>query len=255
MKKLLFALLLIILPLTAQAEDCPYGLTNDPYPGQCGLYQDANGDYICDLSQDSGVTAQVVSTSSDLEHLITGQELKAQTVTEVASLYKVSSETLRMALESELNAPVTLTDTFQALHDNYDLSPDVAKKIASDLAAGVLPIAAKKTATRNYYMWQITVITLGLYLASLLLVKNKIITPVQNRKFWNLLLLVSFIPTIITSVVILLRLNYGVVLNLATNANFWHIEFGYVMILIAICHSLWHLPYYRSYLAKQKAKN
>ena len=30
---------------------CPRGLTNDPYPGQCGLYTDQNSDQICDLSQ------------------------------------------------------------------------------------------------------------------------------------------------------------------------------------------------------------
>jgi hypothetical protein len=33
------------------ASDCPKGLVNDPYPGQCGLYTDKNKDGICDLSQ------------------------------------------------------------------------------------------------------------------------------------------------------------------------------------------------------------
>ncbi len=30
---------------------CPLNLVNDPYPGACNLYIDANGDGICDLSQ------------------------------------------------------------------------------------------------------------------------------------------------------------------------------------------------------------
>lgn len=30
---------------------CPRGLTNDPYPGRCRLYVDANGNGYCDLSQ------------------------------------------------------------------------------------------------------------------------------------------------------------------------------------------------------------
>jgi len=37
---------------------CPYGLVNDPYPGQCRRYVDLNGDGICDLSAlGSGLTA------------------------------------------------------------------------------------------------------------------------------------------------------------------------------------------------------
>ncbi len=35
---------------------CPFGLLNDPYPGECNLYVDADKDGICDLSQ-SGPTA------------------------------------------------------------------------------------------------------------------------------------------------------------------------------------------------------
>jgi len=30
---------------------CPLNLVNDPYPGQCGLYVDANGNGFCDLSE------------------------------------------------------------------------------------------------------------------------------------------------------------------------------------------------------------
>ena len=32
-------------------EDCPFGLENDPYPGQCGRYVDTDGNGICDHSE------------------------------------------------------------------------------------------------------------------------------------------------------------------------------------------------------------
>ncbi|MFH1133402.1 MAG: hypothetical protein V1735_02850 [Nanoarchaeota archaeon] len=35
----------------AEAPDCPSGLVNDPYPGSCGSYVDADKDSICDHSQ------------------------------------------------------------------------------------------------------------------------------------------------------------------------------------------------------------
>jgi hypothetical protein len=45
------------------AASCPYGIVNDPYPGQCGHYIDTTGDSICDLSQITSST--VDSTSND----------------------------------------------------------------------------------------------------------------------------------------------------------------------------------------------
>jgi hypothetical protein len=40
---------------------CPYGLVNDPYPGQCPRYTDLNGDGICDLSQTGALTSNNAS--------------------------------------------------------------------------------------------------------------------------------------------------------------------------------------------------
>jgi hypothetical protein len=37
--------------MPALERACPFGLINDPYPGQCNLYVDSRGDGICDLSQ------------------------------------------------------------------------------------------------------------------------------------------------------------------------------------------------------------
>ncbi len=45
------------------AAGCPYGLVNDPYPGQCPRYIDLNGDGICDLSQTIASTSTNSSTT------------------------------------------------------------------------------------------------------------------------------------------------------------------------------------------------
>jgi len=36
---------------TSCATTCPYGMVNDPYPGQCPRYVDVGGDGFCDFSQ------------------------------------------------------------------------------------------------------------------------------------------------------------------------------------------------------------
>lgn len=53
MKKLYVVLLIVLLtPIAVYAwNDCPYGLLNDPYPGQCPRYLDSNQDSICDHSE------------------------------------------------------------------------------------------------------------------------------------------------------------------------------------------------------------
>lgn len=53
MKKILLIILLISLSWTAAMawNDCPGGLINDPYPGQCGDYIDSDNNGICDRSQ------------------------------------------------------------------------------------------------------------------------------------------------------------------------------------------------------------
>jgi hypothetical protein len=46
------------------ASGCPYGILNDPYPGQCPRFVDVDGDGICDLSQPTTGT-ESTSTDSD----------------------------------------------------------------------------------------------------------------------------------------------------------------------------------------------
>jgi hypothetical protein len=43
---------------------CPFGLVNDPYPGQCTYYTDADGDGFCDLSLPSAEAAQAAAPTS-----------------------------------------------------------------------------------------------------------------------------------------------------------------------------------------------
>jgi hypothetical protein len=52
-KKLYVVLLIALLtPIAVYAwNDCPYGLLNDPYPGQCPRYLDTNQNNICDHSE------------------------------------------------------------------------------------------------------------------------------------------------------------------------------------------------------------
>ena len=61
----------ILIPGTVFAwDDCPKGLVDDPYPGECARYIDTDNDGICDHSQpapeDRGVITQSLSDSPDI---------------------------------------------------------------------------------------------------------------------------------------------------------------------------------------------
>lgn len=75
MKKLYVVLLIVLLtPIAVYAwNDCPYGLLNDPYPGQCPRYLDTNQNNICDHSEspssgslnNSSITTQANESSAN----------------------------------------------------------------------------------------------------------------------------------------------------------------------------------------------
>jgi len=53
---------------------CPFGLVNDPYPGQCQRYVDQNGDGICDLSElGSGLNTPEAAAPAEAEAQEGGQ--------------------------------------------------------------------------------------------------------------------------------------------------------------------------------------
>jgi hypothetical protein len=58
--KYAFAACVFLFSLTASAwEDCPSGLINDTYPGDCGRYTDTNADSLCDYSQTRPTTTTI----------------------------------------------------------------------------------------------------------------------------------------------------------------------------------------------------
>ena len=64
--------LLVILLITPSAafawEDCPFGLINDPYPGECSRYVDTDNDGICDLSQLAPGDREVLNITSEIKY-------------------------------------------------------------------------------------------------------------------------------------------------------------------------------------------
>jgi hypothetical protein len=95
-----------------------------------------------------------------------------------------------------------------------------------------------------YDLLPIILISTALYLIGLFLVKKKKISTLNHRRFWNILLLISFLGSCLLGLLLVIRINTGFVLSLPFNMMYWHVELGIVMTIISIFHIIWHWKYF-----------
>jgi len=70
MKYLILSILFFLTALPVFASSCPFGLINDPFPGQCALYIDENQDGFCDNSQDIPDLAGSINTGFTTKYYV-----------------------------------------------------------------------------------------------------------------------------------------------------------------------------------------
>lgn len=165
-------------------DNCPFGLEDDPYPGECKRYIDTDGDGICDRSQPAPE-------------------------------------------DRNTNVVLTISD-----------SPSPERKSLPD-----------------YNFLEIFFITMLIYFSGKFLARKLEISLCKEKKFWNLFLLISFIGSAGTGMILVFIRDYDWFRSINFNFLFWHVEFSIVMTLLGIFHALWHLKYYLSIFIKKKKDN
>ena len=103
-----------------------------------------------------------------------------------------------------------------------------------------------------YHLWPITAFLIGLYLLTWVLMKKKIIQFINHRRFWNLLLLLTVLVSGLLGVLLIFRINSGVITPMPFNILYWHVEFGIAMFIISIFHTLWHWNYFKIMFVRRK---
>lgn len=103
---------------------------------------------------------------------------------------------------------------------------------------------------QNYQTIPILLVLIILYIISILLVKFKKITLLSQRRFWNIVLLVTFLVSGILGLVLAISIDQKINLSWYLSFLNLHVKFGIAMSLVSIFHLLWHLPYYKTILKK-----
>jgi hypothetical protein len=190
-------------------EDCPFGLVNDPRPGKCGLYEDANKDSLCDHSQKNPVLlsrAQDTVVPSGARSATAPKQPKAP----IERATPGAGRTAAM--------PVVSVRTEAA-------GPD--KPASAPAARPPSPLR------QRYPLWQIFLITavLAIVTEALAARDKKLTLPLQAA--WNWALGLSFLVTFASSLVyvypaLLVKINF--------NLSYWHSLAGLVMIAAGLYH-------------------
>ena len=281
-------------------DNCPFGLENDPCPGECKRYIDTDNDGICDFSQPAPENREIIiapdstatnNTSNQEKHEeeysveIPGNELKALKISDIAELWEIRADFLLNEIIKEFNLKLSynISNTIDELRKEHKFSPtqikDIAEsikflnnnlsnlssfipKISSDADAAQLNKtkssdslpAVKKRSLPDYNLLEIFFITFLIYFSGKFLARRLKISVPQEKKFWNFLLLISFIVSAGTGIILVLIRDFEWFKSIKFNFLFWHVEFSIVMALLGIFHALWHLKYYISIFYKPNKK-
>jgi hypothetical protein len=104
---------------------------------------------------------------------------------------------------------------------------------------------SKSNSGINYYFVPIAIFLFAVYLITLHLKRNKKIKISQHRKFWNLILLITFLVSGIFGIILAIIISYGIRLSFYSYLLFWHVEFGIAMAIISIFHISWYIKYFK----------
>ncbi|MDY9923848.1 hypothetical protein [Methanobacterium sp.] len=182
MKKLYVVLLIALLtPIAVYAwNDCPYGLLNDPFPGQCPRYVDTNQDNLCDHSESpsSGTLTNSSTTQSN----------------------------------DSVNSKNNSNSSFSDIQNASSVPPE------------------------NYNLIPLVTTTLIIYLITYLLYLENHLKRSIYYAIWKYVLMVSFILTGVTGLILGIFINYGIQTSWNLTIDFWHAEFAIIMAVSTLTH-------------------
>lgn len=196
----------------ACAGGCPFGLVNDPYPGQCSRYLDLNGDGICDLSQSASSTA-----------------------TSPTSTGQTSSQSTSQSSSHSTSSQNSAYDSNTGVQDNGNNDPSNASAI-QDQGNGGLDNGTLPVDTHNYHILPLTFLLIGGYFFTCYLFQKGILKPQQHKRIWNLLLVGGYAGTGITGVLLTFMVNLGISSIYNPGITYWHAELAILMVVGTLIH-------------------
>jgi hypothetical protein len=221
----------------------------------CRRYADENNNDSCDLSEayikTLGLASAVQVASNVTEKIeeevtvpkmIVKKEIQLPKNKEKDSIKDKPNSSIivkkqKPVLAIQIPAQVELPDTTQVL--------PVKKEVVTQNVNG-----SKKNNNSPYHLFPVSILIGLAYIISMILSKVKWIRKASHRKFWNIVLLVSFLITGLLGLFLVVQINYDLPIKNLTPYYVLHVDVGIVMAIISVIHFYWHLKYYLSVFKK-----
>ncbi|MFH1013081.1 MAG: hypothetical protein V1769_01045 [Thermoplasmatota archaeon] len=146
-----------------------------------------------------------------------------------------------------------ICDLSQPAPENREV-PNESTSDSIGSSTGTIADTPTKGPGINYYFIPIAILLLVLYLISLALSKRKIISSSQQKKIWNMLLLITFLISGIFGIVLTIQVSYGFKLTFYSDLLFWHVEAGIAMAMISMFHIVWHRKYFKKLISSKNER-
>lgn len=179
--------IMLISPTLSAWNNCPFGIENDAYPGDCGRYIDTNNDGICDQSQPNPSTSR----------------------------------------SQESEEPTNSTT-------NENQNSDAEEKNEISILANKNII----TLISSFF-----IILIGIIITKTL-TKKQLLSPAKEKILWNIILLIFFMPSAITGVILILIVDFPFLRELGLNFIELHSYTSFFLMWISGYHIIWHTTYY-----------
>ena len=224
MKKIFIILMILLLPIFVNANNNSQEINQLEYSS--GKIDLTNGTKIIILPNSTEKT----------QNELTENDLLDFKIINYANYYKVEKEKLIKTLSKKLDIKVSENHTLRILKYKYNLSIEEINEISNKI---------KDSETIKYHPIEILVIISILYFASWLLTKKKKTSKANHRKFWNLLLLISFFVCATLGFLTTTQIALGWP---KLNIRGLHVDPGIVFSIIGVFHTFWHIPYLKRIL-------
>jgi cation transport ATPase len=249
MKKNLLAILLVtftlmfVSPFINAQSQCPWGRVNCQHG--CGRFLDDNKNGFCDFSEVNKMdTPEVKTTVVKKEAKVTKKN--AQTADHKSD--RCTGCPHDKCIESETSAAGSTAETAE---DDEFKSMD-AEVDTTAISKAELEATTASEKKKPYSLILISALTLVLYFFTWLAAGREWIKLSTHRRFWNLLLLATFLVSCLFGFFLVIQINYDFVIGWYRTVLYWHVQVGIAMTLIAVFHTIWHTKYYVNIFKRKK---
>ncbi len=247
MKKLLLLFLILLSSGHFLYSQCPKNKLNCSYG--CGRHMDKDNDGFCDYTGFTEDTLHRIQHCKDSVAEAEQEKVRNAVIEDsLAKIINIEKEPVKQANKKEIAGSKKIE---KKINQKEFVVVDTTNK--KDTNTLVLPEeAVQNTNAKPYDLLLVSLITICLYLLTMFLAALGWIKKQTHRRFWNVLLLLTFLVSCLFGFFLVIQINYNILMDWFKTLLYWHVEIGIAMTIISVFHIWWHLRYFKNILKKSK---